>query len=353
MAKAILGIDIGYDNFKLVLTKGDSVEATYVGRVPEKIIKNGRVVSPEAMGELIRKTLKDEAIKAKYAAITLPDETVYVKNVTMPQMTADQLLYNLPYEFKDYITEELRDYVYDYAMISTKEEMLSAQNKSDAAKDSDKAAVADEDDFAGEDGASMDLIAVAARKDMIEEYTEIARKAGLKLIKAAPGICGYIPFIKKMDDDENKDYCMLDLGYNSIRMYMFKGDVYKTSRELEAGLSLLDSVISDAKGVDIHLAHTYLLNNHEDCQTLKACTEAYERIAVELMRALNFYQFSNPDSNLTDIWISGGGAANKPLMDMIRQTLSEITLHDAGELLTGSDDENGALVIQAAGVAIG
>ena len=34
----------------------------------------------------------------------------------------DQLVYNLPFEFNDYITGEIRDYVFDYAVIKDAEE---------------------------------------------------------------------------------------------------------------------------------------------------------------------------------------------------------------------------------------
>ena len=40
---------------------------------------------------------------------------------------------------------------------------------------------------------------------------------------------------------------------------------------------------------------------------------AYSNIAVELMRALNFYRFSNRDSALEHMWLCGGGAVIEPL----------------------------------------
>ncbi len=39
----------------------------------------------------------------------------------LPLMTEEQLRLNLPYEFHDYIGDEMDKYVFDYAMIRTKE----------------------------------------------------------------------------------------------------------------------------------------------------------------------------------------------------------------------------------------
>ena len=48
----------------------------------------------------------------------LPNEVVFIKNVEMPPMSVDQLKYNLPFEFNDYITGERKEYVFDYAVVS-------------------------------------------------------------------------------------------------------------------------------------------------------------------------------------------------------------------------------------------
>jgi type IV pilus assembly protein PilM len=155
--------------------------------------------------------------------------------------------------------------------------------------------------------------------------------------------------IEKVTDYE---YCILDLGYQAIRMYMFRGERHMVTRILEVGLSSLDNVIADAYNVDVHLAHTYLLTNHDRCQDKEVCQSAYNNIAVELMRALNFYRFSNPDSQLNDIWLCGGGAVIKPLRSTIAETL-DMQIHLADELLPDGDKlEESYALVQAVGVTM-
>ena len=113
---------------------------------------------------------------------------------------------------------------------------------------------------------------------------------------------------------------------------MFHGSRHIATRALEIGLSSLNEIIAEAKGVDSHLAHTYLLTNFEDCQTQDYCRAAYDNISVELMRALNFYRFSNPDSQITTCWLCGGGAELTPLRETLASTL-DIEVRTADELL--------------------
>ena len=332
MAKAILGVDIGSDSLKLALVKGKQIKKTALVPMPNNLIREGRVISTETMGELVRRTMKEHGIRCGEAALALPNETVFIRSVTMPLMTIDQLNYNLPFEFRDYITDELKDYYYDYAVISTDETSEEEHGEGEETGES-----------AERGGTVMELMATAAPKSLIEESKLLLHRAGLKLVKAAPTVCAF---------QAQREYCILDLGNQSIRMYMFRGERHMVTRVLEIGMNSLDTVISEAYSVDVHLAHTYLLSNYENCQSKEYCMNAYGNITVELMRALNFYRFSNPDSRLEDIWICGGGACIRPLQETIAETL-DLRIHTAGELIPGGAAvEADYSLLQAIGIAL-
>ena len=304
MAKKILGIDVGHDTIKLALVKGNRLESVASAPIPVNLVQDNRVVSNESMGEFIKTLMKENGMHCSQAAYTLANENVYTRTVKMPRMTADQLKINLPYEFSDFISDEPGKYLYDYAML---------------------------DDLPEEDDEGMRLMAVAAQKEHINNVREFIKRAGLKLTKAAPTMSTYISLIRRTGNPET-EYCLLDLGHRAIRMHIFDGDRYEVTRMLDIGLSALDSVIAENLNVDIHLAHTYLLSNYEDCQNADYCMAAYENITMELMRALNFYRFSNPNSHLEDVWFAGGGIQIAPLRDVIRQSL-DLKIHHAKELL--------------------
>jgi type IV pilus assembly protein PilM len=351
MAKTILGVDIGSDSLKLALVNNGQVKKSVVVPIPNNLVKDYRVVSPETMGELIRNTMKENGIRCKDAALVYPNELVYVRSVTMPKMTIEQLIYNLPFEFRDYITEELKDYAYDYAMITTPEEMAKEPDEEESEQS--------EPPLPGQDDEvdiknSMELLAAAAPLSLLEESKSVLRKAGLKMRRAAPTVCAYISLIRELEKRGGGagEYCILDLGFQAVRMYMFNGERHVATRNLETGLSTLDGVIADNYNVDIHLAHTYLLTNYNDCQNSEVCRNAYGNIAVELMRALNFYRFSNPDSQLENIWLCGGGAIIAPLREAIADSL-DMKVHQAKELLPGGDRlEASYELVQAIGVTM-
>ena len=342
--KSILGIDIGSDRLKLAFVEDNYVLDAVSVKMPDNLYKEGRWTSMETMSGLISSTMKDNGIKATQAALVIPNENVYIKNVRMPMMTAEQLTYNLPFEFNDYITGEIKDYVFDYAVLPNddggEEQPAEGEGASEEVKE--------------EKEETLNLMAVSAERALIDEATEMLRKAGLRLVKAAPSICAYISLIRGQMDalkQTTDEFCILDLGYEATRMYVFKEDRHETTRMIETGLSTLVNVIADLYSVDNHIAYTYIMNDFENCLERDESREAYDNIAVELMRVMNFYRFSNPDSVLSDMWMCGGGARILPLCDAIGSML-DMRLHTASELVTDGDDiPDCNSFVQAIGIA--
>ena len=249
-------------------------------------------------------------------------------------MTQSQLAYNLPYEFRAYITDELRNYAFDYAMISTPQDLAQPP-----AED--------------EEGGSMELLAAACPVTLLEDARAMLRKAGLKLEKAAPPVSAWSSLIRaSFGNAQDREFCILDIGSTSIRMYMFRGDSHTATHNIETGTAIIEQALAEETGADIHLARTYLLTNHEGCQTGETCSAVYNRISVELVRALNFYRFSNPESKLQDLWLSGGGADIAPLRQLLQNTPG-YTVHTAADLLPdGASVENPNALIQAIGITL-
>ena len=215
MARKILGIDIGYQSLKLALCKDGRILKAITTEMPANLLRDGRLTSTEAMGELLRMTMRENHIRASRAAMVLPNELTYFRTVTMPRMTAEQLAYNIPYEFNDYIEEEPQKYLFDYAMLS---------------------------DPKNDPGDTMELIAVASPTSLLDQAREMLGKAGLKLTKAAPTEYAYIALLRGVErsNAEPGEYCILDLGYRAVRMFMFRGDRHMVTRVLEIGLRNLD-----------------------------------------------------------------------------------------------------------------
>lgn len=348
--KTILGIDVGHDQLKLALVDNGTVLDAVSIPMPDNMLRDGEITSIEAMADLIEKTMKTNGIKAKNAAYVMPNEMAYVKEVSMPMMNAEQLAINLPYEFNDYITGEVKDYVFDYAVLPPK---AKTENESEVKPEAESEA---ENEAEGEEPEQvLRLMAVGAERKYIDDIQKLLARAGLKMVKIAPALCTYISLIRNRMDflkQTTEEFGILDLGHEAVRMYIFDEDRHEATRVLESGLSTLVDVVAEIYGVERHLAQTYIINNYDNCLEREECRNTYENIATELMRAMNFYKFSNPESNLTDLWLCGGGGFIHPLALAIGEML-DMRLHTASELVDEGDEIPGCnSFVQAIGITL-
>lgn len=187
----------------------------------------------------------------------------------------------------------------------------------------------------------LELLIAAAPKERIAEYRGALRKAGMKLDRAVPEYLAYRNLLRAYESAQNEyptEYCVVDLGHSAIRIHMYRGTVYDTSRVVEFGGASLEALVADARSVDAHVAASYFTNNYEGVQELPICRELYTRIGVEILRAVNFYSFNNPGSNLKDIYCGGGLSRVPALMETIRTELNSLRVHSVGKLLPSGGD---------------
>lgn len=323
-----VGFDIGNHAVHIAVRKGDAIVRSLSERLPEGLVLNGRVTSVEAMGDFLKDVRRKNKIRVKNAALVIPAGLCYCRRFNIAAMNRDQLLFNLPYEFHDYITDDKRNYFFDYAVI-------------DVIKD--------------EEGTpkEYDIIAAATRKDLIADYQRLFRKAGFKLKTAIPDELAYINLLRRSGGKDHS-HGILDIGHNAVRMFLFQGDRFDSVRVLDYGCNALDTAIAEYFGVeDRFVAASYRETNFEGANELPACRDIYAAMAIEVLKAINFYRF-NGGKPLEHLHCCGGGVKNEELMRMLRNNLP-LKVTDLREFLGKTSPEEKIdypLIAAAAGAAL-
>ncbi|MBR2788117.1 MAG: pilus assembly protein PilM, partial [Erysipelotrichaceae bacterium] len=280
----ILGIEIGNKTVKVVEIKGNTLRNFAAVNLPDNIVVNNELVAFEAMGDLLKDIVKEHRMKTKKAALVLPDSAVYLRRMVLPAMSEKQLMVNMPYEFKDVLSEDKDKYMYDYSMIGYRKD---------------------------EEGkvTEMELLGAVVNKSLLEKYQEMFKRAGLKLVKAGPRETALSCLVTILNEgNEEKDFAILDLGYKTTKVEIFKDGVYEVTRTIESGAEDIVNVIAEIFDVDPHIASAYLETNKDNVQENERCVDIYSSIATEVMRVMNYYNFENPDSTLDTLYYCGGAS---------------------------------------------
>ncbi len=295
MAGNLVTFDIGQSQVKIVWYAGAVCRKAVAVALPDNMVDGGEILSMDAMADFLRACAKEHGIPRCAAAIILPASQVFTRNVDVPPMTDAQLQYNLPFEFKDYLTQEKSLYYFDYSV---------------------NALVSDESG----DVSKMQLFACATLKKTIEDYREMLRRAGYRLKFAMPEESAYSALLAahiRAGGDADADYCLVDLGFNAIRMHIFRGRTFMTRRTISLGQRDLVQVIADARDVDEHMAQEHILSNFENALTEQVSLDLFRRMSIEIMKAVNFYNYNNRERTLDRIYLCGGGSAIGQIADAI------------------------------------
>ncbi len=292
MASSYIGIDVGTDYVRLaVRDKGIRFVSR---RLPDNAINDEGIVSPQVISEFLKKVREEEGIRTKTSSIVLAEGQAFFRHITMPAMTVSELMINLPYEFRDYITDDPTGYNFDYVI----DEMVL------------------DDDGQPE---RMELFAAAASKSYLDRTAQILKKAGMKLKVVNPAQMAYSilmdRYIAEHPDDAQKDVVLVNIDYGQTSIALFEGSHFQGSRVIELGGRDLDDAIADLKGVDRHVAGSYAAANFDQVLDSPECQAVYDRLVFEINKVINFYNFSNPDKDIQNIYILGGGAELTQLRD--------------------------------------
>lgn len=311
MGKIRLGFDIGSSSLKVAVAEKSGVRIEEV-RLPENMVDGtGVVAQPHAFAQFLRQIKKKLSLPKGPAALVLPPGQAICRLVTMPEMTTEQLLLNLPYEFADFIQGAADLYHCDYAVCQRTEEEDAEQG--------------------------VPMMAAAAAKQTLAEYARMFAQAGIRLKSILPQEMALVQLCGRAKTEE-EEFCFVDLGHQSTRVTMVWRDRVRATREIALGGRNIDAIVAAELGADPFLANTYKTTDFQDVLSLPAVADVCEQIAVELLRVIKFYQFSYQSGTLRGIYLAGGGvrlarlkksiadAAELPLLDMAG------LLPDAGEM---------------------
>lgn len=304
--KNCLGIEIGHYRVKIAYMERGELKKYVSERLELEALTDMKLYA-----EFIQDILREHGIRCRQAVFVLRQDDTYVKRCHLPLMTVDQLKLNLPYEFHDYIGDELDAYQFDYGVIERTENQ-------------------------------MDLIAASCKKELCAQFKKLAKMAKLKLVGLVPSVIGLERLLEHVhSESEKKDFAVLDLGTKALRMHFFRNGVYDITRTMEPGCEEIERLRSGDKEkmdeLDLDAEDAFWTEKSEDAID-RVLEDRYQTIAVQAMRVLNFYSFNNADNTIDTLYYCGGGARYHKLIETLQDTVG-IPVKSIGEMLPEVDSE--------------
>lgn len=323
MASRMIGVEIGSHTLKLAVCVGGVVKKAAFSPLPEDLVVQGKVTAPAAMVEFLKTMMKENGIRPGPCALVLPSPLVISHRISMPVVSDAELRLNLPFEFRDFVGKEGAQYDYDYSVIEVKDNV-------------------------------MEVYAAAVRKDAVEEYYSIFKKAGMRLKLAMPAEMAWLNLINRAHNLPSK-LCIVDIGHTATRVSIFSNGNFVMSKTIDKGGSLIDETIAATLQIDSHVARTQKEENTNKILNVECCQDAYQNLTIEVMKALYFFSYTDAaeEGGLEHLYYCGGSSLIEPLRNTLLKGTNVIQHHICRLVNMGDNANDLALhCALAAGAAV-
>ncbi|MFH0810677.1 MAG: type IV pilus assembly protein PilM [Pseudomonadota bacterium] len=309
--RQLVGLDIGSHSVKLVeLGEGKKgarclLNVGVAQLAPDAIVE-GNIQNSEAIVEAIRQLVANIKPATRYVATSISGYSVIVKKIAVARATQEELEESIQWEAEQYIPFDINDVNIDFQILGT-----SPSN-------------ADQ----------MDVMLVAAKKDIIDTYSGLLRSAGL-----IPAVIGVDSFAMgnayELNYLEDPDTCtaLIDIGAEKMNINIVKDGVPLLTRDASFGSGQITEHIQRHLNISYPEAENLKLTGSPDSNVMASLEGIYLSVlsawVAEVERSTELFSATYPIEKIQRIFLSGGSAKVSGLPELLTSgTGLEVSLVD-------------------------
>ena len=300
--KDLIGIDIGSTSIKLVKLKGakGSYEIEYVGiaPLPSEAIVDNSLMDTSAVVDGLKSLFHGLGItKLKDAASSVSGNSVIIRKISLAAMSSEALEDEIQWEAEQYIPFDINDVNIDFQAL-------------------------DPDD---NDPSKMNVLLVASKKDIINDYLSVFAEAGLKLVLVdvdAFAVQNAFELNYELSPDEV--YALVNIGASMMNLNVVRGGVSLFTRDVQVGGGMFTEEIQKKMGISSEEAEKLKVSaaRSSSADLLESITKINETLSMEIRRSLDFYNSNAVEGKITKVFLSGGGCKTFHLVESIAARLN-------------------------------
>jgi type IV pilus assembly protein PilM len=218
------------------------------------------------------KTLRDNlGIKGREVATAISGHSVIIKKIKVPPMTPEELEEQIPWEAEHHIPFSKDDVEIDYQLVGS----------------------------GGGAGTQMELLLVAAKKEVVSDYSMVIREAKLQ-----PMIMDVAAFTIQNAYEANytvvpeEAVAVINVGATLCNINIVAGGTSAFTRDVTVGGNAFTEIGSTGDGASEVVPQ----------EVEAVIASVADSVAGKFQRSLDFYLAASSDANITKIFLCGGSA---------------------------------------------
>lgn len=295
--KSSIGLDIGSGYLKIVQLKdtksGYELELFDMLPLPPELIVDGSVIDSIRLVDSIKELSRKAKTKTKDVIISMAGHSsVIIKRVSLPEMSEEELSESIKFEAEQYIPFDIDDVNLDFQILGPKEEP-----------------------------GQMDVMLVAVKKDIINEYISVVKESGFNpIIVDVNSFALENIYEVNYEIEPGKNVALVNIGASTINMNILKGGISVFTRDSAVGSNLHTEVLQREFNLTYEVAERLKkgepVENVSPQDAHSVMELASEEIIGEVNRSLEYFH-----EEINEIILSGGCALIKDFPRLLAEKI--------------------------------
>ena len=307
---SVLGIDLGSEFVKIVQVdlKGSrpQIKDFVITELPANLKSNGLINSKDEMASFLHELINKNNFSTKYAVFSINGKNAFVREITMPIMSDEELKQAVTWDAGQYVPYETDTYYMDFAKFGS----LTPDGQ-------------------------QPIVLVAAPKEIVDSIVEISDVLGLKILKIDIDVLSICRTLSKGFEE----FILLDIGLDYSMMTIFQSGAPVAQRALQQGWGHFINAVAEVMGTDNRKAETLITtrnllidcdNDFEEASVaLTALRGAVNSLVHECRLTSDYYTTNKREAVFTHLVLAGAGSALPGLAEYVaRDNENEVITHD-------------------------
>jgi type IV pilus assembly protein PilM len=298
--KGSIGLDLGSSYIKTVKLKeskgGYELDLFDIHTLPPELIVDGAIIDSLRLADSIREMVKKAGIKTKDTVISISGHSsVIIKRISLPEMTEEELSESIKFEAEQYVPFDIEDVNLDFQIIGPKEEP-----------------------------GQMDVVLVAVKKDVINEYLAVVKESGLNpIIVDIDSFALENMYGTNYEIETERNIALLNIGASTINMSILKGGISVFTRDSSLGSNLHTEALQREFNITYENAEKLKKGEHVENISPESAApiieSASEEILSEIVRSFDYYRSTATQEDIAEVILSGGCALMSNFSSMISE----------------------------------
>ena len=317
---ACVGIDLEQSSIAGVQVKGAgqgySLTHVSVRALPEGLVFEGEVVDVDALAVELKAFWKESGFTGKRFSLGVANQKIVVRTMEFPIIDAKELRSAIEFQAQESIPIPLADAILDFQVLAT---------------------------VPSEDGAGRQkVLIVAAQRDMIAQFMEAAKKAGLSIdgidlqaFALMRSVAPPVAFVDVGAPQSADAAALVNIGSGITNLVVAVNGLPQFTRVVNVGYDGLVQALVDNRGLtrgeaDALRIMVGLSGDDPPVGDLEATTVAEvhevldvscEAFADEIRRSIDYYHSQEHEGQIATLLLSGEGALTRNICAYLSQAL--------------------------------